>query len=321
MPGMRVGPMMLLVAVAHAGSATAQTTWFKGNLHVHTDRSDGVTPPSEVVSWYRDRGYDFLSITDHNLQAVTPALLETVDVGGLLLLRGVEVTDRMGERPVHVNGIGVRDVVLPRGGEDVPSVIDNNVEAIDQVGGLAILNHPNGLLRASISAEEISTSRVELFEVCCSDYLGGSGHPSTDEIWDDVLSSGRRLWGVAADDAHDFGPESQDPGSSWVMVAARELSEPAILEALRSGAFYSTTGVRLDQVERGPDRLCVRIGDYQAYGFRTEYIGEEGRVISISEHRESCQALPRGETYVRARVLRSDGARAWVQPLFRAGGI
>jgi hypothetical protein len=318
---MRVGIAVLLTAMICASSAAGQTTWFKGNLHVHTDRSDGVTPPPEVVSWYRDRGYDFLSITDHNLQSVTSELLEAVDLGGLLVLRGVEVTDRVGGRPVHLNGIGVHEVVLPQGGEDVPTVIDQNVDAVERAGGLAILNHPNGLLRAAISAEEVSSSRVEFFEVCCSDYLGGSGHPSTDEIWDEVLSSGRRLWGVAADDAHDFGPESRDPGSSWVMVEARELSGSAILEALRSGAFYSTTGVLLDEVERGPERLCVRIGDYEAYGFRTEYIGEEGRVLSTSERGESCQELSRGEVYVRARVLRSDGARAWVQPLFRVGGI
>jgi len=37
----------------------------KGNLHAHTTFSDGRLTVEEVVSRYRDIGYDFLAITDH----------------------------------------------------------------------------------------------------------------------------------------------------------------------------------------------------------------------------------------------------------------
>src|SRR6202158_6267552 len=37
----------------------------KGNLHAHTTFSDGHHPVDEVVARYRDLGYDFLAITDH----------------------------------------------------------------------------------------------------------------------------------------------------------------------------------------------------------------------------------------------------------------
>jgi hypothetical protein len=39
--------------------------WFRGNLHAHSDRSDGVAPAEEVVAAYRAAGYDFLVLTDH----------------------------------------------------------------------------------------------------------------------------------------------------------------------------------------------------------------------------------------------------------------
>src|SRR5262249_46998313 len=38
----------------------------KGNLHAHTTFSDGRRPIREVIRRYRDLGYDFLAITDHD---------------------------------------------------------------------------------------------------------------------------------------------------------------------------------------------------------------------------------------------------------------
>ena len=39
--------------------------FFKGNLHTHSNRSDGVLDPSEVCERYQKAGYDFISLTDH----------------------------------------------------------------------------------------------------------------------------------------------------------------------------------------------------------------------------------------------------------------
>jgi hypothetical protein len=39
--------------------------WFRGNLHTHSNRSDGVAPPEQVIAEYRAAGYDFLVLTDH----------------------------------------------------------------------------------------------------------------------------------------------------------------------------------------------------------------------------------------------------------------
>jgi predicted metal-dependent phosphoesterase TrpH len=37
----------------------------KGNLHAHTTFSDGRRPVAEVIACYREMGYGFLAITDH----------------------------------------------------------------------------------------------------------------------------------------------------------------------------------------------------------------------------------------------------------------
>jgi hypothetical protein len=45
----------------------AETHWYKGNLHTHTLWSDGDDYPEMVVSWYKDQGYNFLALSDHNV--------------------------------------------------------------------------------------------------------------------------------------------------------------------------------------------------------------------------------------------------------------
>ena len=39
--------------------------FFRGNLHCHSNRSDGLREPEEVVGAYRDAGYDFVCLSDH----------------------------------------------------------------------------------------------------------------------------------------------------------------------------------------------------------------------------------------------------------------
>ncbi len=44
---------------------TAPGQFWRGNLHTHSTRSDGILSPEEVCRRYRDEGYDFLALTDH----------------------------------------------------------------------------------------------------------------------------------------------------------------------------------------------------------------------------------------------------------------
>jgi hypothetical protein len=39
--------------------------FFRGNLHCHSDLSDGQWSPEDVARAYRDAGYDFLCLSDH----------------------------------------------------------------------------------------------------------------------------------------------------------------------------------------------------------------------------------------------------------------
>ena len=54
--------------------------FWRGNLHLHSTNSDGRRSPEETLAGYRERGYDFVSLTDHFLPkgGVPPAVSDTV---------------------------------------------------------------------------------------------------------------------------------------------------------------------------------------------------------------------------------------------------
>ena len=307
---------LTLMGPLHAHAQTP--TWWRGNLHVHTLNSDGAAPPDTVTKWYRENDYHFVVISDHNMLTPVGELNERYGAAGeFLVLAGVEVSDRFERRPVHLNAIGVTSAVLPTGGATVPAVIDSNVVAIRSAGGLAQLNHPNGLLRAALTpAEVVAANHLTHFEVCCADYRGGGGVASTEEIWDHVLTAGEQLYGTAADDAHSFDPKDRQPGTAWVMVRAPELTRASLLDALGRGEFYATTGVNLADYRAHDGEMQIELADTADYRYRTFFIGADGAVLKRDDSFAPSYTLTSADRYVRARIERSDGATAWTQPLF-----
>jgi len=61
--------VIILVFSISACSQTEETppTWWKGNLHTHSLWSDGDDYPEMIVDWYKNQGYHFLSLSDHNI--------------------------------------------------------------------------------------------------------------------------------------------------------------------------------------------------------------------------------------------------------------
>jgi hypothetical protein len=43
-----------------------EARWWRGNTHAHTWWSDGDTPAEMIAQWYKNEGYDFLMLSDHN---------------------------------------------------------------------------------------------------------------------------------------------------------------------------------------------------------------------------------------------------------------
>lgn len=67
---MRNPPRLLWISIVCAilsGAAHAEPRWWKGNLHTHSLWSDGDDFPEMIADWYREKGYHFLALSDHNI--------------------------------------------------------------------------------------------------------------------------------------------------------------------------------------------------------------------------------------------------------------
>jgi hypothetical protein len=317
-----------------AGAQAAALRWFKGNTHTHTLNSDGDSSPGEVSHWYRDHGYDFLVLSDHNYFTVIDELQREFDrerdklkKKAFLLIPGEEVTDSFKdekrEYAIHVNGVNTQRVVGKQGGASVAEVLQRCADGIRAAGGMPHINHPNYLW--SLTVEDIySVQRLDHFEIFNGHpsvhNFGGGGSPSLEEIWDALLSRGRRIFGIAVDDAHSFkvfGPEESNPGRGWVVVKAAALDRASIVGALARGDFYSSTGVELEDVAAGSGALSLRIKKVEDFRYRTEFIGKGGKVLKEDASMTPTYTLRADDLYVRARVRSSAGEYAWTQPLFR----
>ena len=110
---------MVSAAVPLPQTAPAETgsRWYKGNTHTHTLNSDGDSTPDDVVRWYRQHGYQFLVLTDHNFLTSVDGLnaLHGADEK-FVVIKGEEVTDRYDGKPLHMNGLDVNARVAPQGG-------------------------------------------------------------------------------------------------------------------------------------------------------------------------------------------------------------
>jgi hypothetical protein len=304
-------------------SAPAATRWYKGNTHTHTLNSDGDSTADEVVTWYREHGYQFLVLTDHNFVTSVTGLnaLHGADER-FLVIPGEEVSARAGDKPVHVNGLDVARRVEPQNGTIVADVIQRNVDAVRQASGVPHINHPN--FQWALTADDLEQVKngrlLELYNGHPQvNQDGGGGIPGVEEVWDRILSSGSVMYGIAVDDAHTFkqpgDPRVAGPGRGWVMVRSPRLDARALLDALERGDFYASTGVVLDEVQISRSGMRIKVRAEGASKYRIQFVGKGGRLLTEVADATAAYTFTGNEGYVRAKVIESNGRLAWVQPV------
>ena len=285
---------------------TGEGVWLRGNLHMHTARSDGQLGYEEAIALYERAGYDFIAVTDHwvrSQKGTTP--------GGMLLLSGCEynVGGTVQEGVYHIVGVGMeREPGLDR--FDPALSAQGIIDAITAAGGLAILAHPAWSLN---SAEAVQALRG----LCGTEiYNTTSGFPMNARPYsglfvDQLASLGMLLPCMAADDAHQYG---QDVLGGWLMVHARERSHEAVMEALREGRFYATQGPQIDMtVGQGEARVHCSLASHIV--FYSDAIWSEERVTSGDGLTEAVYHIQPHETFLRAEVIDKEGRTAYTSPV------
>lgn len=362
----RTLPLFLVLVLLLSASASAHDTdgphdghgagtkWYRGNTHAHTvlcGHAD--SEPAAVAGWYLDRGYHFLCLSEHN-QFIDPKDVPLPDGRrkDFILIPGEEITSQH----VHMTGLNIDKLVgwLAQGSKS--KVIQDFTDRTRDVAGVPIINHPN--FNWALTAGDIRpVHRCHLFELYNGHPHvhndGDATRPSTEAMWDDLLTGGMVIYGVSSDDAHEFkamAPERSNPGRGWVMVRAKELKPTAIADAIDHGDFYASNGVFLSDVSVGdqeyrvkvdrdsteaevvkPEVMGKRVGPEgePEPGYRIDFIGPAGKVVKGVDGDEAACGRDKNLAYLRAKVTFTrklpDGTLiqhfAWTQPAFNDGRV
>lgn len=320
-----------LAALSWAAAPVAQPAqdrsswrWYKGNTHAHTLESDGDSTPAEVTAWYREHGYQFLVLSDHNVLTATAALQRQFGAPeSFLLVPGEEVTDAFDRKPLHINGLNVATRVEPQHGGSVAQTLQRNIDAIRAASGVPHINHPNFGWAAGVQ-DLAGLERYRLLEIYNGhptvNNLGGGDAPGMEEVWDRLLLAGRRVHGIAVDDAHHFkrpwDPLAAKPGRGWVVVLAPRLDAAALLTSLENGDFYASTGVELESYQASAETIAVRVRVAGTSRYRLQLV-LDGQVATTVDGPEARFDIGARRTYARVVVRESNGALAWTQPVFK----
>jgi len=277
-------------------------------LHVHSTLSDGELAPGEVLAWYRARGYHFVALTDHGVLAEARRLAED-----FITLSGIEIDGVDPQRGLyHLVGLGLQGPPGVGCRESMPAQ-----EAIDRLraaGGLVLVAHPywSGQMSKDLLDQQ-GCFGLEVYNGGCEvdDARGFSA-----VHWDDLLACGYRLWGVAVDDAH-WRDGDHDAGLGWVWVKAAALTQGAILDALRRGHFYASSGPEIHDLWLEESQVHIRCSPVASIDF----VGNgplSARVSAVpgGTLTEASFRIRRRQRYVRVACRDAGGRWAWTNPIF-----
>ncbi len=300
---------------------TAKGRFWRGNLHTHSTRSDGVLDPAEVCRRYRAEGYDFLALTDHFIGAYGYPIVDTVPfrTAGFTTILGAELHSGAQENGElwHILAVGLPSDFAPShtpewrpvaGQETGPAIAARAVAA----GAFVAIAHPqwSGLTVAD-AASITAAHAVEIYNHGC---FAGADRADGGAILDQLLQSGRRIDLIATDDAHFSEP---DHFGGWVMVRAVVNTPDALLAALKAGHYYSTQGPALHDVRVYDDRVEVESSAVQSIIVQGHGMAAKA-VHGQSLTRGVVPLVGRfvGSPFLRVTVIDHAGRRAWSNPIY-----
>jgi hypothetical protein len=289
--------------------------FWRGNLHTHSTLSDGRLSPAAVCRRYQEAGYDFISLTDHFLPqyqfpvADTRALRTptfTTIIGAELHAGQTELGGMW-----HILAVGLPlDFAPPADDETGPQIAQRALAT----GAFVAAAHPQWYTLTERDLEALGP--VDAIEIFNGVSINHNDRADSWHITDIVLGRGQRYWTYAADDFHCF-PNRDDFDQGWVWVKAEENQPDALLAALKAGAFYSSTGAQIHdlQVEWGKE-IVVRCSPAEwiyVTGRGPGAVTAQGH--GLTEARLDISKLT--SPYLRVTVRNARGERAWSNPFWR----
>lgn len=238
-------------------TASRGAGWYRGDLHGHTLHSDGGWDVPEFVADAKRRGLDFVTLTDHNTVS-SLAQVDSLSSDELLTMGGIELTTFRG----HALALGTRQWLEWRvlDGKTMSDVARNVIDS----GAFYIIAHPTSMGYPLCSGcpwhyVDMMPGIAPAVEVWNGDWAGESYNEQAVQLYYGWLNEGHRLVATAGSDIHNRLPDHERPG--YNVVYAAELSESAILEAIRQGHLYLSSGPELEFTATNEQGTQIMMGD------------------------------------------------------------
>jgi hypothetical protein len=290
----------------------------RGNMHCHSDRSDGAASPETVARAYCDAGYDFILLSDHFEERYGWQITDTrpLRTPSFTTIIGAELSSAAwDERTTYwVTAAGIPlDFAPPRPGEHAEAIASAH-----EAGAFLTLLHP-GLNNLPLAAVDDLPGFDVIDAVEIYNHNTAQAHPDRAEgayMADGLLERGRRLLLSAGDDAH-FHFDG-DRFGAWIEVQAEALDPDALVAALKDGSYYSTQGPRFERIELDDGRLevltsevvCISLGGSgKRWQAATEVRGDALTQAGFDVE-------PFRGSYCRVTAIDAAGRRAWANPVW-----
>ena len=264
-----------------------------------------------------------------------------------LIIQSEEITDRFGDKPLHMNATNIQKKINPQGGNSVLEVLQNNIDQVIKqrdelkIPMIAHINHPN--FGYGIDLEDmIALKNERFFEVYNGHPLvhnsGDSIHISTEMMWDliniEYIKNNKPImYGLATDDSHHYhvkNSEWSNAGRGWIVVRADSLNPKSLIEAMEAGDFYASTGVELKELTLANNMLSIEANMEADVTYKISFIGckkgksEPEELMSIEGNKASFE-LTDDILFVRGKITSSKlhanpienllYETAWTQPV------
>lgn len=332
---------------------TENGNFYKANLHVHTNVSDGKRTPEEIKEGYKSHGYSVVAFTDHEVFVPHNALTDD----DFVAINGTEVAINDNwpggfkyNKTFHINlyarskdkkdccACTEKSVWLENSKAHLSEVAKNNnyqkfhsVEGIndlikraDNDGFLVCYNHPvwsmhnysdySGL-KGLFGIEVYNTSSAR------------GGYVDTDQPFEDLLNQGENLVPIASDDAHDLNANAY---GGWTMIKADELTYECVIDALERKNCYSSNGPEIKELYFEDGAVNIKTSESVFVYLRTNLRfacrmhGSEAKPITearfditdfikLVNDFEGCR---RNAPWFRIEVVDKSGNHAWTRAYF-----
>ncbi len=292
---------------------------YKGTLHNHTHKLTDrkLTPPVEAANIYKSAGYDFVALTDHDNRLPTLSWFQSNWEGDLPDDFVVIVGHEAGYPGAHINCLNcLPEDISVKPGE--PGFI----KAVHEVGGLAFLNHPYKWNDTpEVVCDSPDLKHLDGLEIYSGARVAKEMAMAT-KLWDGCLSHGLPLWGFANPDCHNYDTSWADsPFNGYNVVLSQSLTKDALMDALKQGSFYASTGIEVENIEVTDSDITVTSKNASL----VKFIGGNSKILKTVEGNSGRYSPDGSEGYVRVELentvscfpgLTEMPQKAWLQPIF-----